>query len=444
MTTLQLHTQQTVAPSELPGAAEAARRIARRHHEPEWMLERRIRALDAYAAADLPDRVAHLWLYSDPKQFAWTPDAVSFPADPTDDKEAAPALEPMESAAATAVARLGASARVFLPAELRARGVILADLHTAAVEHEALVRQHLATAVPETHGKFEALNLALWQDGLFVYLPRNTRIEKPLHLLVEGDARRPFQAARVLVVAESGAQLTLVLEFAQSDDASFASNVVVELIGGDHAQLRYVNLQRWGDQATSFLTQRARLGRDASLLAVYAGLGGRITKADLGTRLEGPGAETKFLGLAFAEHKQHFDHHTEHRHAAGRTRSDLDFKAVLKDRARSAYTGLIRIEERATGCEAYQENRNLLLTKGPRVDTIPELEILNDDVQCTHGATVGPIDPEQLFYLQARGIDRVEAARLIAAGFVESTLTEVPEDLRERLRAYVAERLEEL
>jgi len=218
----------------------------------------------------------------------------------------------------------------------------------------------------------------------------------------------------------------------------------VEAAVGQAGHLRLVGVQRWGEKVVSHFSQRTRLGRDARLLAVWAGLGAGLSKADLGTRLDGRGAHAKLLGMSFGQGAQHFDQHTVHDHQASDTYSDLDFKIVLKDKARSAYTGLIRIEPNATNCEAYQENRNLLLSEGTRADTIPELEILNDEVRCSHGATIGPLDEDELFYLAARGIPRDEAVRMVVSGFVEPTLQEVPADLRERLRAYVTERVKEI
>ena len=160
--------------------------------------------------------------------------------------------------------------------------------------------------------------------------------------------------------------------------------------------------------------------------------------------MNGPGAESNIYGLLFGTGRQHFDNHTLHRHTSGQTRSNIDFKVVLRDRALSAYTGLIRIENRAKGCEAYQENRNLLLNQGARAETIPELEILNEDVTCTHGATIGPIDPDMVFYLKSRGLTKPEAVQMIVSGFVSNTLKMVPEDLRHRITNFVEQRLDNI
>ena len=188
--------------------------------------------------------------------------------------------------------------------------------------------------------------------------------------------------------------------------------------------------------------ERAEVGRDATLLTAITSLGSAVTKSDFGSLLAGPGATVELWGFLFGEGRQHFDHHTLHDHRAGHTYSNLDFKVVLRDRARSAYTGLIRIEPDAPESEAYQENRNLLLNDGARAESIPELEILTDAVKCTHGATVGTLDPLHLFYLMCRGLPRPEAVRLIVGGFIEPTLSRLPEDLSRRLRGHVEERIQ--
>jgi len=178
------------------------------------------------------------------------------------------------------------------------------------------------------------------------------------------------------------------------------------------------------------------------MLTIPLVFGGSLCKQNFGVRLNGAGAHSDIYGLLFGSMRQHFDNHTLHHHAHGSTSSNIDFKVVLKDRAQSAYTGLIRIENGARNCEAYQENRNLLLNPGTKAQTIPELEILNEDVSCSHGATLGSIDQESLFYLQARGIAKNEAVRMIVSGFVTTTLNRVPADLRERIGTFVAQRLE--
>jgi len=184
------------------------------------------------------------------------------------------------------------------------------------------------------------------------------------------------------------------------------------------------------------------VGRDGQAVSVSVALGGLYNKADVRTELRGANAYSEMIGVLFGDANQHFDNHTEHVHVHGHTYSDLDFKIVLEDRARSAYTGLIRIELDAADSEAYQENRNLLLDKECRAESIPELEILNENVRCTHGATVGPIDEEQVFYLMTRGMRRREAERAIVEGFFAPVLDRIDDEaMHERLWGYVHSKL---
>jgi Fe-S cluster assembly protein SufD len=431
---------------ERPPVADAAAvtsGIVSRFNEDDWLADLRQHAWNECVSTPRPNRVDHLWRYTDPGPF-------EVPL-PVLERAAAGAVGETESLSpdpahlsGLAVWENGAVSKFHLDKPLAQSGVKLLDLHTAATIHRNLVEPHLGAAVAASFGRFEALNLATWHAGLFIHVPRGILVQKPMHVVFSANDANPFFCPRLLVVLEEGAQLTLVAEFTSPKSVDIRTNTVIESVEGANAHFRLVTVQRWGDRAISHLTQRANVGRDAQFLSVFAGLGGGVSKADLGSRLAGRGANVKLLGVSFGQRHQHFDHHTVHDHQASDTYSDLDFKVVLKDRARSAYTGLIRIEHDAANCEAYQENRNLLLSDGTRADTIPELEILNDEVRCTHGATIGPLDEQEIFYLTARGIHRDEAIRMVVNGFVEPTLREVPEDLRERLSRYIAQRVEEI
>ncbi|MDH3937117.1 MAG: SufD family Fe-S cluster assembly protein, partial [candidate division Zixibacteria bacterium] len=255
------------------------------------------------------------------------------------------------------------------------------------------------------------------------------------------------QYPRLLVVVGKNAELTLIDEYGggSTDRDQVSSNVngAVEIFGLEDSRSRYVFLQRQASGMNSYLTHRARIEQGAQMLTVPLAFGGSIAKQNFGVTLNGRGAESEMQGLLFGSGHQQGDNHTLHMHTSGDTHSSINFKVVLRDRARSAYTGLIRIEEDARTCEAYQENRNLLLNRDARAQTIPELEILNEDVRCSHGATIGPIDPLSVFYLQSRGVGLADAVRMIVTGFVASTLTSLPEDLRMRINDFVAQRLEQ-
>jgi Fe-S cluster assembly protein SufD len=328
--------------------------------------------------------------------------------------------------------------------ELLEAGLILTDLATAAREHEDLVRAHLGTAAGPDAGKFEALNAALFGGGIFLHVPRDLQVQEPIYFTQRGARDLSGLFPRVLIVAAGGSEVTVIDEYANEGSPRLLANAVVEGIAEANSRLSYFNIQRWGARTRSHANQRFLVNRDASVTTVNIGLGGLYSKADLGNVLNGLNAQAEMIGVMFGGDRQHFDNHTEHVHRAGHSHSDMDFKVVLEDHARSVYTGLIRIDLEARNSEAYQENRNLMLDPTCQAESIPELEILNEDVRCTHGATVGPIDEEQVYYLQTRGLTETEAEHLIVEGFFGPALDRIEEPaLRDRLWGYIEEKLED-
>jgi Fe-S cluster assembly protein SufD len=426
--------------------------LVRRFDEPPSFTEVRLKALQACLEAPLPERVAHLWRYTDPRLFLPSDEALtrslggssaSFP------EMLERLLAQGELSAAVLVDGTGRT-QVRLSPELAKKGVRVLDLREALKEKGDWIQARLGSIVGsrvagDGAGKFEALNLGLWSAGTLVHVPGNVQVEKPIHVWLRApDAEEAaFFATRLLVVAEERSELTVIDE-SEGGGGGLKLNSVVEVIADQGARVRHVAVQRLEKSVHYHVAQRVKLGRDASLLTAIASLGSAVTKSDFGSYLEGPGSNVELVGFLFGEGRQHFDHHTVHDHRSGHTYSDLDFKVVLKDRARSAYTGLIRIEPHAPDSEAYQENRNLLLNDGARAESIPELEILTDEVKCTHGATMGTLDQLHIFYLMSRGIPRAEAIRLIVGGFIEPTLSLLPEDLSHRLRSHVEDRVKSL
>ncbi|MFH1176302.1 MAG: Fe-S cluster assembly protein SufD, partial [Acidobacteriota bacterium] len=299
----------------------------------------------------------------------------------------------------------------------------------------------LGRLVPASHGFVEAINLAAWRGGVVVRVPAGVTLEHPIRLRFVAPAAGGASLPRVLVVAGAGSSFEVVEGHLEGDGQAAQVLGVTELLIEDGATVRYGLVQRWEPGITGHLTLRASLGAGARLQLALASFGGGVAKVDVGATLEGRDAEVETYGVAMGAGRQHLDHHTEHIHHAGSTRSNLGFKVAMTGASRSAYTGLISIAREAAGCEAYQENRNLLLAEGARADSIPELEILNDDVRCSHGATVSKLDDEQLFYLQSRGLPRSQAVRLIVYGFLGQTLDRLPQITRERIEALVAARL---
>ncbi|MCP4684260.1 MAG: Fe-S cluster assembly protein SufD [bacterium] len=415
---------------------------------PTWLQSRRQTLREKFNDLPLPPRGLHLWRYTDPSKFM---QAQTAEASATGSRFADLIEQERKHLSESHLAGLvtdfaGRDIKALGVEKLAAKGVVITALSDAVESHLDLVEKHLYGLIGSEMGKFEAMNGALWNDGIFVYVPDNTTVEQPLHLLRESGGAGSAQFPRLLVVVGRNAELTIIDEYGggsadKKADPAY-SNGAVEIYGLEDSRTRYVSLQRNEAATNSYLTHRAKIASGASMLTVPLAFGGALSKQNFGVILNGPGAESNMYGMLFGSGRQHFDNHTLHHHAAGKTHSNIDIKVVLRDKAISAYTGLIRIDETAQTCEAYQENRNLLLSSGTKAETIPELEILNEDVSCSHGATVGPIDPIQLFYLMCRGIQLEAAQRMIVSGFVVPTLNRVPQDMRERITRFVDTRLE--
>lgn len=418
---------------------------------PAWLRRRRQQSRQAFNETPLPRRGLHLWRYTDPSRFLFERDAVADTAygENYDAVEKLLVKQLQDGRLSGLVTDLGGREITIHGADaLQSRGVVVMRLSEAVETHGELVERHLYQLVDGSSGKFEAQNGALWNDGVFVYVPDGVSVTEPLQLLRESGLAGSAQFPRTLIVVGNKAELTVIDEYAggsaEADSGPSHANGVIEIFGGQASNVRYVFLQRQASHARFYHTHRARIEGDATMLTIPLAFGAALSKDDFGVTLAGENAESRMYGLLFGAADQHFDNHTRHHHVARHTSSNIDFKVVLKDRALSAYTGLIRIENEARTCEAYQENRNLLLNDGTKAETIPELEILNEDVRCTHGATIGPIDPMSIFYLGSRGIPPADAVKIITTGFIQSTLKPLPQDLQERIAGFVAQRLESI
>ncbi len=274
--------------------------------------------------------------------------------------------------------------------------------------------------------KFRAHNAAAWQHGLLVHVPAGTELDTPLYLRVASGVQGGSLLWRVLVVAEPGSRFTLVQELTSAtDDLEAYVNGVVEVVVRDGAKAEIVNVQRLSRRSWLFASCHARVERDAELDWVEGGFGSSRGKVWIQNDLADRGATSRVTGAYFADGSQHLDYDTYQLHAAPDTTSDFAFKGALRDTAATVWRGMIRVEEGAQKTNAYQENRNLLLSKTATANSIPGLEILANDVRCTHGATLSQVDREQLFYLMARGLPRSEAERLIVRGFFQDVLDRI-------------------
>jgi Fe-S cluster assembly protein SufD len=291
--------------------------------------------------------------------------------------------------------------------------------------------------------KFAAHNAALWEHGLLVVVPKGVVVEQPLYVRIANAVEGGSLFWRLLVVAEEGASVTLIEEYASaSPQLSAYSNAVAELFVEQGAKLEYVSIQNLSSETWHFGTHHAQVGRDAELDWVAGGFGSKKGKIRIQNDLAGPGATSRVTGAYFADGAQHLDYDTFQEHIAPSTTSDFAFKGALRDKARTVWRGMIRVEPDAQKTNAYQENRNLMLSEQAHADSIPGLEILANDVRCTHGATLGQVDREQLFYLMARGLSRAEAERLIVRGFFQDVLDRIElEPVREALGSALEARI---
>ncbi len=288
--------------------------------------------------------------------------------------------------------------------------------------------------------KFAAHNAAMWKHGLLVVVPKGVVLEKPLYVRIAVTGQTFW---RLVVVAEGGARASLIEEYASpAPDTAAYSNAVTELFVEQAAKLEYVSLQNLSQQTWHFASHHARVERDAELDWVAGGFGSKKGKTRIQNDLNGPGATSRVTGAYFADGTQHLDYDTFQEHIAPDCESDFAFKGALRDHATAVWRGMIRVEPDAQKTNAYQECRNLMLSPTTHAVPIPGLEILANDVRCTHGATVGRVDREDLFYLMSRGLPRPEAERLIVRGFFQDVLDRIElEPVREAVTAALEARI---
>jgi Fe-S cluster assembly protein SufD len=402
--------------------------------EPQWLRERRDHAWDVYERTPLPTTKLEEWRYTDLRkkldlEALRLSESETAPDDPEAWPERLRATMAEDRAASGHIVLIdGHVVHADLEGELARKGVVLTSLHAALDTHEDLVREHLATqAVPPEEGKFAALNAALWNDGIFLYVPRGVRLEHPVRVTRWASESGVAYFSRVLMVAEEASHVSYVDEVVSDDfeRQTLVSNAV-EVIARQGAQVQFVSVQRLGSGAFFQSVQRTLAGRDSKLDTLNVALGATVSRVDLNARLLGPGANSDMLGLYFGDANQHFDFNTSQDHVAPNTASDLLYKGALDGASRSVFRGIIRVHPNAQRTDAYQTNRNLLLSNEARADSLPNLEIEADDVKCSHGATVGELDAEAKFYLMSRGLDRITAERLVVLGFLGEVLSKLP------------------
>lgn len=333
--------------------------------------------------------------------------------------------------------------RVQLDPSLEAKGVIFTDFQTAEQKYPELLKRLIGQVVKPQDGKFAALAAALSGNGVLLYVPKNVHVDTPLHSVFWGPGLNLAHFSHLIVHVEDGASVTYVHEAASPNEPGDTLHAgIVEIHVGKYANLRFVELQSWGRHVWNFSHERARVERGGNLDWIFGAVGSRLTKNFSDLDLAGEGAQGRMSGFYFTDGTQHLDHDTQQNHFAPRTTSDLLFKGALRGKSRSVWQGMIYVAPGAQKTDGYQANRNLVLDDQARADSIPGLEILADDVRCTHGATVGKLEKEPLFYLKSRGIPHVDAERLVVEGFFDPIMQRIPFDgVRERFQNAIQEKL---
>ncbi|MFN8524875.1 MAG: Fe-S cluster assembly protein SufD [Chloroflexota bacterium] len=415
-------------------SAQAISTLSRSRGEPEWLTAQRLSALSRALETPAPTRSTEGWRRTDLTGLDL--DSVLRRSEP-----------PIAGAALRATATAGDSSGIetagelrltdeyaalrSLAADLESKGVLLLPMDEAVRSHPELLRLGLTEPGPNA-SRIELLNAALWTAGIFVYAPRGVTVGRPLLGHVRAASGAPVLFRNVIVAGE-GAELTYVDQH-DSADASLEPVVIgaVDIVTGQASRVRYANLQSASTGTWFFNHLRSHQGRDSRVDWLLVGVGGRLHRAELEAGLDGQGSETDILGLVFGDGKQHFDHQTTQNHVGNDSQSDLDIKAALAGESSSNFTGMIRVNKTTLRTSSNLENRNLLLSDSSHAESDPRLEILNSDVvRCAHGATVGPLDKEMIFYIQSRGVPADEAQRLVVEAFFEPVLQKIPvESLR--------------
>ena len=379
--------------------------------EPAWLSERRQRGASLAESLPLPDHKTKGWEFTDISKLE---------------------IDSYEPAAAEAQIA-GAEGATVLP------------LSDALSSHSQLLEEQLGSLVP-SEDPFVARNEASWRDGVLVHVPRGVRVTEPIRIEVPVDSSGAAIGWRTLVVLEEGAEAEVWEHWSSPDDEVDAIlNSVVELSVGQAATLRYLNTQDISESAWIFSSQRAQVERDGQIDWAALGFGSGGGKVRMETKLAGPGSEARVTGGYAGGPGQHLDFDTIQEHAAPNTNSDLAFRGVLAAGSTAVWRGMIKVDPGAQQTDAFQESRNLLLSTDAHADAIPGLEILADDVRCTHAAAIAQIDKEQLFYLTSRGLDPATAKTLIIEGFLESLVERLADGpVREAISAALEQRLAEI
>ncbi len=421
-----LHGWQSVEPDTLGGARQT------------WW--------EKFRKSPWPNKRSEEWRYTDPSKIGFG-DLAPAPKLESDDRvleQVDGILERSGDRAGVVVQSNGRIIHSRLDPRAVEAGVVLCSLPEAVSGFPELLCQTLLDAEVEAHeAKLWALHLALLHEGYFLHVPKGVEVHAPVHVFHFVEGHQVVTSAHSFVRVGQAGRVGVVDEFlsngAETDAVSLHG---ATLLADPGSRLDYVTLQRFGHGLKQFSMQHAVADRDARALTFNVGLGGSISRTEVTSNLVGPGSESQMLALWFGDGNQHFDHHTLQHHQSPHAHSDLLFKGALNDDASSVFRGLIRVDPKAQLTDAYQTNRNLLLSSGANATALPNLEIQADDVRCSHGATIGQVEEGQLFYLMSRGLTRQQAEHLLVLGFSEEVLGRLPmEGVRARVWEVIEEKL---
>jgi len=392
---------------------------------PESFRDQQRAAWQQFEALPNPTRKDQAWRFSNVALLDLAPFKISAPLSENDRKNVLKYSRGLDHYAGRMIfANDQLIERDVVSEDLKRRGVIFQPLERAMVEHADLFRKYfMSTEATLGSAKFAALHKALVSSGTFLFVPRGLEIKEPIEIFhwLRHDNMSIFP--HLLLVTDELAKVTVIEHFRSCDQraAGFTCGVN-DLIAGPGAKVTYVCAQNWAENVIALQMNSTTVDHDASAMSLNLHLGGKYSRFESLSRLIGEGGRSDLLAVAVAKHQQEFDARTLQDHASPHTASDLLYKNALDDRARTIFGGLIRVEPHAHFTDAYQKVRNLLLSDDAEANSMPGLEILADNVRCTHGATSGQIDEDELFYLRTRGIPTKVAQRLLVTGFLDEVI----------------------
>jgi Fe-S cluster assembly protein SufD len=392
---------------------------------PDWYRDQQREAWKQFQSLPQPTRKNQAWRFSNVGLLDLAPFKISPPLSEDDRENIVKYSRRLDQVAGRMIfANDQLVERDVVSEDLKKRGVIFQPLDRAIVEHADIFRKYfMSTEATLGSAKFAALHKALVLSGTFLFVPRGLEIELPIEIFHRLRHDNISAFPHLLLVADELAKVTVIEHFRSCDQraAGFACGVN-DLIAGPGAKVTYVCAQSWGESVIALQMNSTTVDHDASATSLNLHLGSRYSRFESLSRLIGEGGRSDLLAVAVAKHQQEFDARTLQDHVSPHTASDLLYKNALDDRARTIFGGLIRVEPHAHFTDAYQKVRNLLLNDEAEANSMPGLEILADNVRCTHGATSGQIEEDQLFYLRSRGIPTKIAQRLLVTGFLDEVI----------------------